>query len=176
MTNTGTSSFDDRVLPIATVAIRIVMIILWVALAALAVGLVALYFNQARILGDAEFQALKLNPERFFPVITTIMLGAMAVVFASIQFMRRLLAITLTVAVDPFVPENAVRLRVMAWLLLAIEVGTFALGWGTRLLWDVPKHTPDLPLTSIIAVLSLFVLARVFTRGTQMREEIEGTV
>ena len=80
---------------------------------------------------------------------------------------------------DPFVLPNARRLRAIAFALLALEVlhlavGAIALGVSTRaqpldLDWSFSP-------TRWIAVLLLFVLARVFEQGTRMRDELEATV
>jgi hypothetical protein len=103
--------------------------------------------------------------------------------------LRRLLAIVETVARDqPFTPANARRLTHIAWAWLSMQV----LGIGVAVLAASAAHhqgQPDLidtdssiPLpwtpgiTGWLAVLLLFVLARVFAHGTRMQEEIEGTV
>jgi len=102
--------------------------------------------------------------------------GAAAILFLAARFFGHLLRLIRTVdRGDPFVPENADRLRAMAWLLLAIEL----LGLATGLVghWAVGKSFGfEFSITGLIAVLSLFVLARVFARGTAMRDDIEGTV
>jgi hypothetical protein len=80
---------------------------------------------------------------------------------------------------DPFVVANAARLRGIAWSILALELMHFAVGAiaagvssaGVRL--DINW---GFSLTQWLAVLLLFVLARVFEQGARMREELEGTV
>lgn len=80
---------------------------------------------------------------------------------------------------DPFVVENAARLNALAWWLLAAELLHLIVGALIRL-----ASTSAQPLdidwtfsfTPWIAVLLLFVLARVFAQGTRMREDLEGTV
>ena len=80
---------------------------------------------------------------------------------------------------DPFQPENADRLDRMAWLTLAIQgcllilaplVGVIA----SRI--DGLKGDFDLSFDGFVMALVLFILARVFRRGTQMRDDLEGTV
>lgn len=91
--------------------------------------------------------------------------------------LRRLLAIVQTVGLgDPFVSDNAARLRVIAWALLGMQVLQMVGGalLMTRTRNSMPQST--LSLTPWVAVLLLFVLARVFQRGTQMREDLAGTV
>lgn len=94
--------------------------------------------------------------------------------------LTRLLAIVETVgAGNPFVLPNAARLQRIAWAVLALELMHFAVG---AIAANV--STPAAPLniswgfslTRWLAVLLLFVLARVFEQGARMREELEGTV
>jgi hypothetical protein len=79
---------------------------------------------------------------------------------------------------DPFLLVNARRLTVIAWALLGIQLldlvfGALALGVGGD---DAPLSGWTFNITGWIAVLLLFVLARVFEQGAGMREDIEGTV
>ena len=99
---------------------------------------------------------------------------------ASHRVLTQLQMIVTTVrAGDPFVTENATRLRRIAWATLGLELLNLAAGLVTARL--VP---PDSPLHSSwhssfapwIAILLLFVLAQVFTEGTRMRDELDGTV
>ena len=80
---------------------------------------------------------------------------------------------------DPFVAENAGRLKKIAWAVLGLEalhlaVGGVAAAASTR---AVPLDLDwNFSVTPWLAVLLLFVLARVFEHGTRMREDLEGTV
>jgi len=78
---------------------------------------------------------------------------------------------------DPFVPDNAVRLRHIAWLLLAGEVLHLAAGAFMNF-WESPSAPLEWSFswTGWVAVVMLFTLAHVFAAGTRMREELEGTV
>lgn len=106
-------------------------------------------------------------------------LGIAAVPVAHIV-LTRLLAIVHTVADgDPFVTENAVRLKAIAWAVLGLELLHLAVGAAAA-----AASTPEAPLdldwnfsvTRWLAVLLLFVLARVFEQGSKMREDLAGTV
>ncbi len=106
-------------------------------------------------------------------------LGIAAVPVAHVV-LTRLLAIVGTVAGgDPFVTENAARLKAIAWAVLGLEVlhlavGAVAAGASTT------RAPLDLgwsfSITRWLAVLLLFVLARVFEQGSRMREDLAGTV
>ena len=94
--------------------------------------------------------------------------------------LTRLLIIVDTVSTgNPFVAANAARLQAIAWALLALELMHFAVGAVSASVTSaaVPLHLSwGFSLTRCIAVLLLFVLARVFEQGARMREELEGTV
>ncbi|WP_095012102.1 DUF2975 domain-containing protein [Tsuneonella mangrovi] len=82
---------------------------------------------------------------------------------------------------DPFVPANADRLTSMAWIMLAINVVSIpvaALGaYIAKLAHDASVNI-DVGVGGggIVLILTLFVLARVFRKGTEMRADLEGTV
>lgn len=94
--------------------------------------------------------------------------------------LARLLAIVDTVRDgDPFVSENANRLQKIAWAVLTLELMHIVVVFIAS-----NVSTPTIPLdmgsalsiTRWLAVLLLFVLARVFEHGSRMREDLEGTV
>ena len=94
--------------------------------------------------------------------------------------LTRLLTIVETVGLGhSFVSANAERLRMIAWAVLGLELMHFAVGMVAA---SVSSATAPLniswgfSLTRWLAVLMLFVLARVFEQGARMREELEGTV
>jgi hypothetical protein len=110
-------------------------------------------------------------------LIMVIGLGAVPVVHF---VLTRLLTIVETVRVgNPFVRANAARLQGIAWATLGLEllhfvVGIVAAGVSTA---ATPLNISwGFSLTRWLAVLMLFVLARVFEQGARMREELEGTV
>jgi hypothetical protein len=94
--------------------------------------------------------------------------------------LTRLLMIVDTVSTgNPFVAENAARLQAIAWALLALELTHYAVGAVAASVSSaaVPLNISwGFSLTRWLAVLLLFVLARVFEQGARMREELEGTV
>lgn len=101
-------------------------------------------------------------------------------VIASHRVLSQLRLIVATVPTgDAFVTENAARLRRIAWATLGLELLNLAAGVVTARL--VPPgsllHSPwRSSFTPWIAILLLFVLAQVFTEGTRMRDELDGTV
>ena len=117
---------------------------------------------------------------RFVLGMRAIMVLGIAAVPITHVVLTRLLTIVHTVGEgDPFVMENAGRLQRIAWAVLGLEVlhlaiGAVAAGASTG-------QTPididwGLSATRWLAVLLLFVLARVFEQGARMREDLAGTV
>jgi hypothetical protein len=94
--------------------------------------------------------------------------------------LARLLTIVETVSVgNPFVVANAVRLKTIAWAILGLELMHFAVGTVAACVSTAAaplKIGWGFSLTRWLAVLMLFVLARVFEQGARMREDLEGTV
>jgi hypothetical protein len=110
-------------------------------------------------------------------LIMAIGICAVAVVYF---VLTRLLMIVETVSTgNPFVAANAARLQAIAWALLALELTHYAVGAIAASVSSaaVPLNISwGFSLTRWLAVLLLFVLARVFEQGASMREELEGTV
>lgn len=119
------------------------------------------------------------NPMLILGMRLIMVIGITAVPIAHIV-LTRLLAIVDTVRVgDPFVAENAARLETMAWAVLGLELLHFAVG-AIAASVSTKAHPLDIDwnfsMTRWLAVLLLFVLARVFEQGTRMREDLQGTV
>ena len=93
--------------------------------------------------------------------------------------LTRLRAIVESVPHGPFISTNAQRLRTMGWALFGLELLHIIVG-----VVAASTSSPAEPIgvswsfsaTRWLAVLMLFVLAHVFEQGTQMREELEGTI
>ncbi len=167
---------------ILTVIMQIFMVM---AAAALLIGTAAILFAQDMINAEvaAEFGGA-VGAFPLFPLLGVLILAAACVVLVYL-FFGKLRAIISTVGDgDPFAPDNADRLNIMAWLLLAVQVLALPLS-GLALLvakWAEPMDNADitidagLDLTGILTVIILFILARVFKHGAAMREDLEGTI
>lgn len=82
---------------------------------------------------------------------------------------------------DPFVPDNAARLGTMGWLalafqFLAIPIAAMSTYVGLQLPVAALHVDPSISFNGVMMAIVLFILARVFRRGAEMREELEGTV
>lgn len=94
--------------------------------------------------------------------------------------LRKLLAIINSVEEgDPFVVENALRLRAIAWMMVAAQLVAIPLAIAARHtanLFGANDVNYEFPVNGILAILLVFILADIFRRGAEMREELEGTV
>lgn len=119
------------------------------------------------------------NSTLFLGMRMIMVIGIFSVPLAHIV-LTRLLAIVDTVSLgNPFVVENAERLQTIAWAVLALELLHFAVGAIARVASSEASPLDinwSFSLTRWLAVLLLFVLARVFEQGARMREDLEGTV
>jgi hypothetical protein len=130
------------------------------------------------------FEALGVRPAGArdsleFGMRLIMVIGIAAVPLAYV-ILSRLRAIVDTVREgDPFVAANARRLQTIAWAYLGLEllhlgVGVVAASAGSSAQpLDVNWR---FSVTPWVAVLLLFVLARVFDHGARMRADLEGTV
>lgn len=116
----------------------------------------------------------RIDPSWLMPTLRAgivLALGLVAVVHVSLT---RLLAMVETVrSGDPFVPENATRLYTIAWCLLGSQVFELAFG-AVAAVMNAAGSSIDwnLTLNGWLAVVLLFVLARVFEEGTQLRDDL----
>ena len=166
-------------LPIAWVTLRILIVVNWLAGAAIFALLIATIVAK-----DWTFAALGITPASGIP---TVIMGLRAVaalgivaIFLNHAVLQRLVAIVVTVRCsDPFVAANALRLNAVAWALLALQLLSLVIGAIGEAI-----STATLPIrldagfstSGWLAVLLTFVLARVFAEGTLMREDLKGTV
>ncbi len=126
------------------------------------------------------------DPTFVVPVLAVIglALGGLAVAILIFLFLQNLRRIIATVGQgDPFMPINARRLTAMAWLMLAVELVTIPMGALALYLLSifepdegVAGATPGFDFSGLILVVTLFILARVFRKGAEMRSDLEGTV
>lgn len=169
---------SSAALPIAHAALRILIILNWIGGAAI-LTLLVVSPNEQWIMA-----AFKLTPS---PDTTRLILGLRSVaalgliaILLNYGILKRMTAIVETVRVgDPFVAANAMRLRVIAWLLLGLQLLSIAIGAiGDAI--SSPAHPVNLDagfsVNGWLAVLLTFLLASVFAEGTRMREDLEGTV
>jgi hypothetical protein len=166
-------------LPIAYVVLRILIVLTWFYGAAiLAILLIGPY-------EEWIMRSFKLSPspdaDRLIMGMRAIAILGLVSVPLNYAILKKLLAMVLTVRVgDPFVAMNAQRLQVIAWSLLGIQILSTVIGAIAKNI-STPAHPVNLShagfsINGWLAVLLIFLLARVFAEGTLMREDLEGTV
>jgi hypothetical protein len=169
---------SSAALPIAHVALRILIVVNWLFGAALIVLLLVMP-NEQWIM-----QAFKLSPSPETDQLITAMRAMAVVGLVSVPLnygvLTRLLAIVGTVRTgDPFLAANAQRLQVIAWLLFAVQLLSMIVGGIARSV-STPARPIDVDagfsINGWLAVLLTFLLARVFAEGSRMRDDLEGTV
>ena len=165
-------------LPIAYVALRILIVVNWLFGAAILALLVVMPTEQWIM------SALDLSPspeaDRVITGLQAIAVVGLGAIPLNYAVLKRLLAIVESVRTgDPFVAENAARLQAIAWALLVLQVLSLIVG-AIATAVSTPAHPIDVDagfsLNGWLAVLLTFLLARVFAEGTLMRDDLEGTV
>jgi len=114
-------------------------------------------------------------------IILYLGLGLAALGFINSFFMHLTRMIATVGLGTPFVAENADRLTRMGWLMLwaqmiAIPMGLVASSIGPAFIRPAFQSFLGFSWGGVILALTMFVLARIFRMGTQMNDEIEGTV
>src|SRR5688572_18957948 len=171
----------SRTFPSALATARAVVRALIVLNLLVGVGIFVL-FVASLVAGDFVFAALGagVTNARLIMAMRLIMAIGIAAAPLTHLVLTRLLAIVETVRLgDPFVAGNAARLQMTAWALLGLQLLHLAVG-AIAAAASSPSQPLDLDwnfsVTGWLAVLLLFVLARVFDHGTRMRDDLEGTV
>jgi DUF2975 family protein len=169
---------SSAALPIAYALLRILIVVNWLMGAAI-LALLVVMPNEQWIMS-----AFKLSPspeaERLVMGLRVIAVLGLVAIPLNYAVLKRLLAMVETVrAGDPFVAANADRLQAIAWTLLALNLLSLVIGAIAKTVSSAahPLHIDaGFSISGWLAVLLMFLLARVFAEGTLMREDLEGTV
>ena len=174
----------DPLLALGTMIVLVGQAIMAIAALALIVAIPAVALLQDLI--NTEIRAEMADPAFLFPLPEVLGIMAMVLLIAGLLFffLAKLRRIIATVGEgDPFMPVNAARLTAMAWLMLAVELITWPMAALANYLgaqFDPGQVNIEaeysFDFSGIVMVITLFILARVFRKGTEMREELEGTV
>ena len=137
-------------------------------------------FKHAAVVRDLEASGIRAEA---LPWMVALLGLGIAMAILGFFFFRLLRRIVDSVSEgDPFIPINADRLRSMGWLSLGLQalimMATPLMIWFDALPAKPNVHHGDsgFSIGALVTALLLFVLARVFRVGSQMREELEGTV
>jgi len=169
---------SSAALPIAYVALRILIVVNWLMVPAI-LALLFVMPNREWIMASFKLSP-SLEAERVVMALRTIAVLGLAAIPLHYAVLKRLLAMVETVrAGDPFVAPNATRLQTIAWVLLTLQLLSLVIGAITKAV-STPAHPVHMDagfsVNGWLAVLLTFLLARVFAEGARMREDLEGTV
>ena len=170
---------SSTALPLAWTTLRIMIVLNWIYGACVGALLVYTFVNEPwtmKALGVTDFPDAQ-RVMNWMRLIAALGLAAVPINFA---ILKRLVGMVDTVRRgDPFIAANAYRLNAIAWLLLVLQLIGAAIGAIAESI-STAEHPFELDagfsVTGLLAVLLLFVLARVFAERATMREDLEGTV
>lgn len=123
----------------------------------------------------------EITSQSITAVIALLFLGAM-VTAGAFYFFRLLGQLIKSVGEDrSFSVENSDRLFRMGWIALIFQLASFPIGaLAAYLAHLLPEgdFTVDyeFSLTGVLLAIVLFILARIFKHGAEMRDDLEGTV
>ena len=140
--------------------------------------LVSLYTLLAFFGVEAVIKSFEVTTP-FMALISSISVVVVASVFLIIVKQLRQICHTLVTG-DPFVPENANRLRII-WIAAAAGellrlISTFIISWVSKTAEGASIQATDLRVYVWFMVLALIILAEVFREGARMRQEAKLTV
>lgn len=174
----------DPLLAAARLIIGFFIVVFGIVIAAFAALLPIILLNQDRVLAAIAEEGIVVGSEIFGAIglVLTLIAIFMALMIWFLVLLRRIVN---TVAEgDPFVPDNADRLARMGWIAVGTQVLSIPLGalflWLAEIFEDADSvHVEDnigISGGAIVLILVLFILARVFRKGAEMRDDLEGTV
>jgi len=173
-----TQSSPTAALPLAHVVLRVLIFANWFMGVAIFLLLVATP-NELWIMRAFHIPHSPEGSRLVMGLRAIAVLGLIAVPL-NYAMLKRLLAMVETVrAGDPFVAANAARLQTIAWVLLALQLLSIAIEAIAKAVSipGQPLHMhAGFSINGWLTVLLTFLLARVFAEGTNMRDELEGTV
>jgi hypothetical protein len=165
-------------LTVSQVVLRILILLNWVYGAIIFAMLMGMFTAERWTM-----TALGVPPSaETWPLIRGMqMIAALGLVGVPLNFIviSRLLAMVDTVSAgDPFVAQNAARLQIISWAILGQQLLQLVIGTIARSVWTPahPLHISAFSMGGWLAVVLLFVLARVFGEGARMRDDLKGTV
>jgi hypothetical protein len=163
--------------PSALATTRAVVRVLIVLNLVLGVGILGLLLASL-VARDAVFAALGADVPNATLIAAGRLIMAIGIGSAPLRhtLLTRLLAIVETVQRgDPFAAGNVARLQTMAWVLLGLELLHLTVGAIAAAASSASQPLDldwNFSVTGWLAVLLLFVLARVFDHGARMRDDL----
>lgn len=171
---------DNRILRITKLLVFLIMgfaAVGGVVLALVSVGL-PFYWNEA--LAEIAKEKPGITTSNLLPSLLAVFAFGIIVLGLLWTMMRKLLVIIDSVEDgNPFIKANAVRLRAIGWIMVGIQIVGLPLATTAGNVADLFGENDvgfNFPLNGILAILLVFILAGIFERGAEMREELEGMV
>jgi hypothetical protein len=177
-----TRMFDDPLLGSARALILVCMVVVGAGVALCLIGIPVTLLGPDTLVEALAEEVQRVPSSSTFRAIAGLLALTAALLALLFLFLRHMKRIIDTVAEgDPFIPANAERLRGMAWLMLGVQILALPVGAlegfiQQSLEGEADSLSFEFDLNSLALVLVLFILARVFRRGAQMRDDLEGTV
>jgi len=174
--------FDDPLLGIARALILVCMAAVGAGAVVCLIGIPLILFGRTALLQAIMEKLPDVPPSSTIWAIAGLLVLIIALLTLLFLFLRHMKRIIDTVADgDPFIPANADRLRAMAWLMLGVQILGISVGTLGGIVDQIVEGEAEslsfeFDINSLALILVLFILARVFRRGAEMRDELEGTV
>jgi hypothetical protein len=184
-----TSLTRDPLLAIAKGLLLFLMGVMAFAAVACLIAVPAMWIFQSAISIEIAEKASNYPVAALLGAVSGLLLlvvAMLAMIFRIFQLLKRVVD---TVGEgDPFVPINATRLTQMAWLTLGVQIVTFPMAGIGLYIYNITEAIRDkdpgdsfvidggIDGNGLLLMLILFILARVFRKGAEMRAELEGTV
>jgi hypothetical protein len=159
--------------------LRVLIPLNWIAGVLIFLLLVASVVAEEAVMSALGAGPAEGNAERIAGMRQIAVLGIVAVLVTHVVLSRLRGMVGTVRDGDPFVAENAARLRTIAWSVLGLELLHLLVGVVAALATSETAPLDidwNFSLSRWLSVLLLFVLAQVFEEGARMREELEGTV
>lgn len=171
---------DNRILRITRLLVYLIMALIAAVGSVLALVSIILPFHWTKAVAEIVKENPGLDVGGLLPpMLTVFALGTLFLVLLW-TIMRKLLAIIASVEDgNPFVRANALRLRTIGWIMVGLQVIGMPLAITAGKVADMFGDSDtgyELPINGILSILLVFILAGIFERGAEMREELEGTV
>lgn len=163
----------------ATVLMQVLKVLNWIIVGVFALVLLASFVAEPAFLrGGVRMFGPEAAAGAVRDMRIVLGIGIVTGVPAHMIFTRLLAILHSVGAGDAFVAANGRHLQVIGWALLAIQIAD--LGFGLVAM-RASRATGEyfgwsFSVGGWISVLLVFVLARVFTQGAAMRDDLEGTV
>ena len=171
---------DNRILRITKLLVYLIMGFVGIAGAVLALTSAALPIFWTEAVAEIAKENPGADTSTLLPWMLMIFALGLIILGLVWTMMRKLLAIMNSVEDgNPFVTANAIRLRAIGWMMVGIQIVGLPLAVAAGNVADMFGQNDvgiDFPLNAILAILLVFILAGIFERGAEMREELEGTV